>query len=185
MCLYNFFVIQAEQSKTFSQNIKNDIVDSLKAILAKQLPENKKLSQMGREYDKLNAYMSKFGMLREGYIKNAQELQQLNKSKNVEKLETKYQEKQEIESQFKNFLKDYNQVIEDYFCDISKVNDTFMDLEVKRREYMKDSVMKYLVYQVSVTRNLQYDIDRITQRLEAINIKDQLYELFKEQPSDK
>lgn len=47
-----------------------------------------------------------------------------------------------------------------------KIHETFQKHDEERIEIIKDSIMKMFVYEISGIRNLQYDIDKLTQVLD-------------------
>ncbi len=55
----------------------------------------------------------------------------------------------------------YANNIRDIFIDATKrILSDFQSLEEKYVEFLKDSLRKYTIFQVSLVRNLQYDIDK-------------------------
>lgn len=185
-CLRNFFVIQAEQSRAFARSIKNDVIETLREVLRKQSAELKTVQSLGKRHEKdMKQYMDRFDNLRRNYMNVSSQLELESQSVNNKSVnETKYREKQQVEAQFKEFLSTgYNKYIEDYFCDIARVNDAFKAFEIQRNDSLKDSVMKFLVYEISLIRNLQYDVDRITNKIEEIDSKGEIAEILKEPQS--
>ena len=52
-------------------------------------------------------------------------------------------------------------------------------------DLIKDTIMKCLVYEISCIRNLQYDIDKIFQRVENIEKTQDITTFINENKSDK
>lgn len=65
------------------------------------------------------------------------------------------------------------------------MQDKFQNIEIDRRKNIQDSAIKFFMFEISVVRNLQYDLNGITQKVEQYNPKNELNELFKDQPTDK
>lgn len=53
------------------------------------------------------------------------------------------------------------------------------------KQNLKDSIMKIIVYEISIIRGMQYDLEKITKKIEAYNPNAEKFELFYEDSSDK
>ncbi|KRX01805.1 hypothetical protein PPERSA_00515 [Pseudocohnilembus persalinus] len=172
--LQAFFTIQSEQAKEFASNIKEHVISEFQEFSQLQQQDLKNQQFAGRDhFNTLKQYMNKFDDFRSQYIKISQLLNQQGKSNNAIS-EKSYQEKQKIEQDFKQFIDQYNQYIKQYFIDNSKLTENYVALEISRREKIKDTIMKYLVFVISQIRNLQYDVDQITKKIEVLDIQKDL-----------
>lgn len=59
--------------------------------------------------------------------------------------------------------------MEDYFNDVAEVKKYFNEQEKNQKTLIKDAVMKYNVFFISLIRNLQYDVEKISKRLEQLD----------------
>ena len=80
------------------------------------------------------------------------------------KLENRFQinlkEAKEAERNYINSINNANNIRENFIENMKKTMNDFQKLEENLGEIIKDSLRKYLVYQVSYIRNMQYDIER-------------------------
>ena len=63
-----------------------------------------------------------------------------------------------------------NNILEVYVDTMKKVLNLFQSLEEKLIETIKDSLRKYVIYQVALVRNMQYDIEKKASIMESINV---------------
>lgn len=61
----------------------------------------------------------------------------------------------------KNLINQFNESLEDFSKASEETELYFFNQDNSRLEIIKDSVMKYFVYEISTIRNLQYDTDKI------------------------
>jgi hypothetical protein len=66
-----------------------------------------------------------------------------------------------VELMIKNLINQFNESLEDYSRVSEQTDLYFFNQDNSRLEIIKDSVMKYFVYEISTIRNLQYDTDKI------------------------
>jgi len=80
------------------------------------------------------------------------------------KLENKFQnslkEAKEAERTYINTINNANFQRENFIENMKKTMNDFQNLEEKCGEIIKDTLRKYLVYQVAYIRNMQYDIEK-------------------------
>lgn len=81
------------------------------------------------------------------------------------------QQKVNSEVELKKEINQYNAYINEYFLDVTRVEQTIIDEELSKRNTFKDAIMKTLVFEVSRVRNLQYDVDRIADKFNAIDVE--------------
>lgn len=68
---------------------------------------------------------------------------------------------QSVELMLKNLINQFNESLEDFSKASEQAELYFFNQDNSRLEIIKDSVMKYFVYEISTIRNLQYDTDNI------------------------
>ena len=80
------------------------------------------------------------------------------------KLENKFQnalkEAKETERAYISAINNANYQRENYIENMKKTMNEFQTLEEKCCEIIKDTLRKYVVYQVAYIRNMQYDIEK-------------------------
>ncbi|KAL4492423.1 hypothetical protein ABPG72_005558 [Tetrahymena utriculariae] len=95
-------------------------------------------------------------------------------------LECMNRQKINSEQEMQNYIQKYNQYIDEYFLDVARIEDQIQNEEIKKRDQIKDCIMKYLVFKISLVRNVQYDVDRITAKLEEIDTKQNIKQYVNE-----
>jgi hypothetical protein len=81
----------------------------------------------------------------------------------------------ENENTYINMINEANAIQEDYI-EIKKKNlNQIQSMEEEIGENLKDSLRKYIVFQVSYIRNFQYDIDKKAKIMENININKDIF----------
>lgn len=53
------------------------------------------------------------------------------------------------------------------------------------KQTLKDSILKLIVYEISIVRGMQYDLEKITKKIEAYDASLERFELFYEDSTDK
>ncbi|CAD8086726.1 unnamed protein product [Paramecium primaurelia] len=180
--LRSYFHIQSEQTRTFARQIKNDVIQELEQHLIKEDGWQKEMQFLKQKHSKeIRRNIESLNQLRDEYIQAINEEKKYQVNKQIQK---KLSYKQS-EIKLQHFIAFYNQYIESYFQDIAIVQDKFSNIELERRKTIQDSGIKFFMFEISVVRNLQYDLNGISQKIEQYNPKNELNELFKDQPSDK
>lgn len=89
-------------------------------------------------------------------------------------------ESKENERIYINLINNANKIQEEYI-EIKKRNlNQIQDLEEELGEYIKDSLRKFIIFQVAYLRNMQYDVDKKAKILEGINIRNDIQKFIKE-----
>ncbi|CAK83385.1 unnamed protein product (macronuclear) [Paramecium tetraurelia] len=178
----NYLLISSEQSKELYQQLKNNVVLELQNTISLDQGwinevnriQSKHSREVRRNIEELHAlqddynqalYEEKFYL--EGKI--------TSKKRNHEKSETN----------LKQFILYYNQYLDTYFQDIAYIQDIFLNIEIDRRKLVQDAGMKLFMYEISLIRNLQYDISGITQKIEQYKSNNKQSELLIIQTNDR
>ncbi|CAD8140211.1 unnamed protein product [Paramecium octaurelia] len=178
----NYLLISSEQSKELYQQLKNNVVLELQNTISLDQGwinevnkiQSKHSREVRRNIEELHAlqddynqalYEEKFYL--EGKI--------TSKKRNHEKSETN----------LKQFILYYNQYLDTYFQDIAYIQDIFLNIEIDRRKLVQDAGMKLFMYEISLIRNLQYDISGITQKIEQYKSNSKQSELLIIQTNDR
>ena len=171
-------------------NIKVEILDPLKELkekISKRLYEN--LSEMNQSEKNYNNYLSQFESTKIKFHKSVKEAEEsklnieilkksnISKDKLIEELK-----KQEIkalnslkfakekENNYISLITDINKIQEEYIETKKKNLNELQDMEESIGLAIKDSLRKYIIYEVSYIKNFQYDINKKATIMENINI---------------
>jgi hypothetical protein len=179
---------QYTYSIDFLNSLKEEIIEPLKTILNHQTTKGKIFNNEYRKVekdfkdivDKLEKSRIKF----HNCAKNAEEskvqtelaklsftIPKEQKSKLEIKSQNLLKEAKEAEKIYISNISNANNIRELYIDTMKKMLNEFQSLEEKLIEAVKDSLRKYVIYQVAMIRNLQYDIERKASVMEAINIQ--------------
>ena len=186
----NDLLNQHDYFKEFLTNIKIEIIEPLKLIkdkITKRLNDN--LNETNINEKNYNNLLSKFENAKIKFHKSVKEVEQnkldielLKKSKNSQDKLIEELKRQEIKAL--NSLKSAKEKENDYISIINDINNLQEEyIEIKKKNLnelqnmeeeiglnIKDSLRKYIIYQVSYIRNFQYDMDKKAKIIENINI---------------
>ena len=186
----NDLLSQHDYFKEFLTNIKIEIIEPLKLIkdkITKRLNDN--LNETNTNEKNYNNLLAKFENAKIKFHKSVKEVEQnkldielLKKSKNSQDKLIEELKKQEIkalnslkyakekENDYISLINDINNLQEEYI-EIKKMNlNELQNMEEEIGLNIKDSLRKYIIYQVSYIRNFQYDMDKKAKIIENINI---------------
>jgi len=186
----NDLLNQHDYFKEFLTNIKIEIIEPLKLIkdkITKRLNDN--LNETNTNEKNYNNLLAKFENAKIKFHKSVKEVEQnkldielLKKSKNSQDKLIEELKKQEIkalnslkyakekENDYISLINDINNLQEEYI-EIKKMNlNELQNMEEEIGLNIKDSLRKYIIYQVSYIRNFQYDMDKKAKIIENINI---------------
>ena len=94
-------------------------------------------------------------------------------------------ESKENERIYINLINTTNRLQEEYI-EVKKRNlNEIQDLEEELGEYIKDSLRKFIIFQVAYLRNMQYDVDKKAKILEGINIRNDIQKFINENKANK
>ena len=167
-------------------NIKEEIISPLKELkdrLTKRLNNN--LNEMNISEKNYNNSITQLENAKIKFHKSVKEVEQNKLEIEIFKKEKFPQDKiteQEIkalnslkaakekENNYISLINDTNNIQEEYIETKKKNLNELQNMEENIGLYLKDSLRKYIIYQVSYTRNIQYDIDKKAKIMENINI---------------
>ena len=159
----------------------------LKEKISKRLYEN--LSETNQSEKNYNNYLSQFESTKIKFHKSVKEVEEsklnieilkksnISKDKLIEELK-----KQEIkalnslkfakekENNYISLITDINKIQEEYIETKKKNLNELQDMEESIGLAIKDSLRKYIIYEVSYIKNFQYDINKKATIMENINI---------------
>ena len=172
-------------------NIKVEILEPLKELkekIAKRLYEN--LTEMNQSEKNYNNCLSQFESTKIKFHKSVKEVEEnklniellkksntISKNKLIEELK-----KQEInalnslklakenENNYISLITDINNIQEEYIEAKKKNLNELQSMEEDIGLAIKDSLRKYIIYEVSYIKNFQYDINKKAKIMENINI---------------
>ena len=182
----NDLLNQHDYLKENLNNIKEEIISPLKELKEKITKrKNNNLNEMLMCEKTYNNYISQFENAKIKFHKSVKEVEQNKLEIEIIKEEKYPQDKiteQEIKTlnllktakeNEKNYISLINDINnkQDEYIEIKKKNlNELKDMEEEIGLFIKDSLRKYIVYQVSYIRNFQYDIDKKAKIMENINI---------------
>ena len=175
-------------------NIQEEIISPLKQLkerLTKKI--NRNLNEMNSTSKNYNNCISQFETARNKFHKSVKEVEQNKLGIELLKKENYSQDKlieqdikalnslknaKEKENKYISLINETNDIQEEY-VEIKKKNlNELQDMEEEIGLYIKDSLRKYIIYQVSYIRNFQYDIEKKSKRMENINIRKDISEFI-------
>ena len=182
----NDLLNQHDYLKENLNNIKEEIISPLKELKEKVTKrKNNNLNEMLINEKTYNNCLSQFENAKIKFHKSVKEVEQNKLEIEIIKEEKYPQDKiteQEIKTlnllktakeNEKNYISLINDINnkQDEYIEIKKKNlNELKDMEEEIGLFIKDSLRKYIVYQVSYIRNFQYDIDKKAKIMENINI---------------
>ena len=182
----NDLLNQHDYLKENLNNIKEEIISPLKELKEKITKrKNNNLNEMLMNEKTYNNCLSQFENAKMKFHKSMKEVEQNKLEIEIIKKEKYPQDKiteQEIKTlnllktakeNEKNYISLINDINnkQDEYTEIKKKNlNELKDMEEEIGLFIKDSLRKYIVYQVSYIRNFQYDIDKKAKIMENINI---------------
>ena len=182
----NDLLNQHDYLKENLTNIKEEIISPLKELKEKITKrKNNNLNEMLINEKTYNNCLSQFENAKMKFHKSVKEVEQNKLEIEIIK-EEKYPQDKITEQEIKtlNLLKTAKENEKNYISLINDINNKQDEyIEVKKKNlnelkdmeeeiglFIKDSLRKYIVYQVSYIRNFQYDIDKKAKIMENINI---------------
>ena len=182
----NDLLNQHDYLKENLNNIKEEIISPLKELKEKiSKRKNNNLNEMLMNEKTYNNCLSQFENAKMKFHKSVKEVEQNKLEIEIIK-EEKYPQDKITEQEIKtlNLLKTAKENEKNYISLINDINnkqDEYIEIKKKNLNELKDmeeeiglfikySLRKYIVYQVSYIRNFQYDIDKKAKIMENINI---------------
>ena len=184
--------------KMFSKKIDNNFSET--STINKEYINS--LNQMEIYKNKFHSsvYAAEQSKLKAEYYKK--KINSLNnatdKEKNKELLNEYNINLKQEETKANNYLKDakYNEkiyislinntnILQEEYIEIKKRNlEEIQELEESLGEYIKDSLRKFIIFQVAYLRNMQYDVDKKAKILEGINLRNDIQKFINDNKKD-
>ena len=186
----NDLLNQHDYMKESLTNIKIEIIDPLKELkekITKRLNEN--LNEMKIKEKNYNNCLTQFESTKIKFHKSVKEVETnklgieiLKKSKYPKEKLNEELKKQEIkalnslklakenENNYISLITDINNIQEEYIETKKKNLNELQTMEEEIGLNIKDSLRKYIIYQISYIRNFQYDMNKKAKKMENINI---------------
>ena len=93
-------------------------------------------------------------------------------------------EAKENERTYIGLINSTNRLQEEYIEIKNRNLNEIQDLEEELGDYIKDSLRKFIIFQVAYLRNMQYDVDKKAKVIGGINVKNDIQKFIKENKSD-
>lgn len=150
--------IQTEQTRGFARQIKNDIVTEIDNFMNNEVAWQKEINNIQRKHQKeIRKNIDTLNQYRDDYISAIQEEKKFQANLTNQKKLNYLQS----ELKLQNYISYYNQYIDNYFQDIAQVQTVFEELELSRRQLVQEGAMKFLMFEISVIKNFQYDLNGV------------------------
>lgn len=179
---------QYNYTMEFVNSLREEVIEPLREFMNDQNNQGKvyhaEMKKIEKDYkdsvDKLEKSRLKFHTLAKGAedSKLVSEMAKLNQTLTVEqksKMELKSQnalkEAKESERAYISNINTANNLRDLYIETMKRMLNEFQKLEEKLIDMIKDSLRKYVIYQVALIRNMQYDIEKKAGVMEGINIQ--------------
>ena len=159
-----------EQMDTFKNQFHSSVFSAEQSKLKAEY-FRKKLNSLN---DKNN--VQKIKEIKDNYIMNIKKEE--NKANNFLK-DAKINEKKYI-----SLIHNTN-ILQDEYIEVKKKNlNEIQELEEELGEIIKDSLRKFIIFQVAYLRNMQYDVDKKAKVLESINIRNDIQKFINNNKKD-
>ena len=174
------------QIRAFIDNITQDIIKTFQTIASVPLEQAKLLTMNSSKILKIKEnYFEKLSKHKEKFWKSCQECEKI--TFNLEQPQSQILREKFLQKLIKHKnsldgnLKSYQDHV-DSWSDFEKyysplivpVMDSYEKNEFQRLESIKDQLRKYVVYETSYIRNLQYEIDVLAKSMEELDIEKDL-----------
>ena len=187
MAFRNDLQNQFNYNVDFTKSIKDELIDPLKEFYNIQTDTGRNYNIKFRSADKkYKESIEKMYMLRSKFHSTAKSAEKFKleletckfnkrlKSVELQKLEMKTQsmlkEAKDYERLYIQTVNAANSEREMYVEIMKKTLSDFQTLEEEYIDFTKDLLRKFVIYQVALNRNMQYDIERKSNIMEGINI---------------
>ena len=159
-----------EQMETFKNQFHSSVFSAEQSKLKAEY-FRKKLNSLN---DKNND--QKIKEIKDNYVMNIKKEE--NKANNYLK-DAKINEKKYI-----SLIHNTN-ILQDEYIEVKKKNlNEIQELEEELGEIIKDSLRKFIIFQVAYLRNMQYDVDKKAKVLESINIRNDIQKFINNNKKD-
>lgn len=168
---------QSSSISDFCTNLKEEIIDHLKVFIDDQIIEGRNLNNEQKKLDKdfreaidrlektrnkffTSAKLAEEAKLNSELIKTNSLISAEIKQKNETQVQFYLKEAKENDKHYINALNHANMIREQYIEGSKRILNRFQEMEEEAINLTKDSLRKYLIFQVALTRCIQYDVER-------------------------
>eukprot|EP00743_Colponemidia_sp_Colp-15_P007279 GILK01007861.1.p1 GENE.GILK01007861.1~~GILK01007861.1.p1 ORF type:complete len:717 (-),score=142.24 GILK01007861.1:247-2397(-) len=188
---------RAEQARALVEAINNDILEPLQILLRDQTATNKKVHTEGKRLIKdLKTSFEKVDKAQARYIRACQEsevahnehVKASNDASMAPRDRNKYASRNSVCAKeadlaaqaYADAVTEINQVRKRHDEMMNRILEVYQKMEETRIETIKDALRKFVVYETSSLRNLQYDITAVAESMEQVSASEDI-KLFIEQ----
>lgn len=177
---------KAVQIRAFVENMAQDIIKPLQTLQNFPIEQAKILSAEAQKIIKIKeSYYEKLTKQKEKFWKSCNECEKITQtleqpqSQNLREkyLEKLIKHKDSLDSDlklYKDQIDSWDRVISNYKALMKPVLESYEKNELYRLGCMKDQLRKFIVYEASYIRNLQYEIDSLASCMENLDIQKDL-----------
>lgn len=184
----NDLVNQYNYTLEFVNSLREEVIDPLKQIMTEQNNSGKILNneakKVERDYRDNFEKMERARLKFHNYAKNAEDAKIQSELAKIN-LSISHDQRSRIEMKAQNTLKEAKEAERVYISSVNIANNSrdayievmkrtlneFQSMEEKLIECIKDSLRKYVIYQVALVRTMQYDVERKAGVMESINVQ--------------
>ena len=171
----------------FTSGLKEEIINPLNKFSENILFKmNKNLNELKMIEKVYNNSVNKLEFSKRKFHENAKEAENFKlqaefskNSENGKRDEIRAQNCLKIakdsENSYIQSINETNLIQEEFIETKKKCLNEIQDLEEELGNYIKDSLRKYLIFQVAYLRNMQYDVEKKAKLMEDINIKKDIF----------
>ncbi|CAD8086723.1 unnamed protein product [Paramecium sonneborni] len=190
-CLKSLTISRQYQAQSLCTQIREDLITQIKQLIQKQNTVSKKLIEEAKKMEKENQYLNQeFKKNFQEYKQKKREYEQYATILVVYNLLSEYSEKKRInqyykvnqikkeyfdlEQRYKQTLNDFNQNCETSKTKMQEILNTMQEQEEKRIGIFQDTLIRQIIFEVSHSKNVQYDLEKITEVINEIIPKDEV-----------
>eukprot|EP01017_Pseudomicrothorax_dubius_P029272 TRINITY_DN3542_c0_g2_i1.p1 TRINITY_DN3542_c0_g2~~TRINITY_DN3542_c0_g2_i1.p1 ORF type:complete len:600 (-),score=100.99 TRINITY_DN3542_c0_g2_i1:104-1903(-) len=187
-CLRSYLSIRAEQSRQLAQSLSLDVLSPTENFNMRFGAEYFALQVEGRKLDiRINELSSSFEVAVNKYsraMKESEEVKTNNRGVQeradaspiqkflaAERTFDTQKARRLAETAFKESIDNHNSEVDKLYEQFAKYLEGLERLEESRLKAIQEAIMKSFVFDISFVRNIQYDVDNLTKKLEAFEVK--------------
>ncbi|CAD8170592.1 unnamed protein product [Paramecium pentaurelia] len=190
-CLKSLTSSRQYQAQSLCTQIREDLITQLRQVIQQQNGTSKKLIEEAKKMEKENLLLNQeFKRSFQDYKQKKREYEQYATVLVVYNLLSEYSEKKRInqyykvnqikkeyldlEQQYKQSVFEYNSNCENSKTRMQEILNIMQEQEEKRIGIFQDTLIRQIIFEVSHSKNVQYDLEKITEVINEIQPKDEV-----------
>ncbi|CAD8181108.1 unnamed protein product [Paramecium octaurelia] len=197
-CLKCLSTSRQRQAEGLCQSLKEDLIVQLKQLIQQQNASSKKLIEEAKKIEKEHQFLnSEYKRYFLDYKQKKREYEQNTTVMVVYNLLSEYPDKkrlsqnqkvsqvtkesQEMEQRYKQSVADYNINCDTAKTRIQTILTQMQEQEEKRITVFKDTLIRQIIFEVSHSKNVQYDLDKINEKTDEIHPEEEVQKFAQSQ----